>query len=740
MDKFINGIITSNNASSGQNNILIRNAFLAGACSASLLWGFVSWSLKKKQVNQIQESTSSNDFASRDDEGEQQLLKNERATGTIDGDVNPAPYNPWKTEEEIHKIPYRQLLELRTSLIDQSKRTSLKMLDKILSQTRRIGELPMSKKRIRWPWESLRRSIHSKHSRSMGDMNMAIGLSSSGGSGDSVGDDDEDSQRNSSSHIGGEGHNQSKSQSTTKSPKEKAEICIGSIFGLDVGGTLSKLVYFEKKRDVNKADVWDRTSSASSKKGASHRSFLSHSTGHSTGSFDFPSVNGSSHSDENLLSRRQQSSSCEFAMDDISLQTSLSSEQKSFMESPKTMKRSHSLFDLTSKKVKREEALERFYEFARRLDVYDTEVKDKALSFYSRALGGELHFIQFETRYLSQAMDLIKFNDLHLNISRMGATGGGAHKYSNEWEQQLGIEIAKQDELDSMVAGMQFSMSDIVGECYTFKPPQPDKIASKQKSNGLNSNSSPSSSSKSNQFWLSRKVKRDFVTNSDSYPYLLVMIGTGVSVLRVDGPRKHERISGSTIGGGTYWGLCRLLTDVEDFESVLNLAEKGDPSKVDMMVGDIYGDESDALDKLGLTKDIVASSFGKLVAKQDPADGLKQEDLARALLLMVTNNIGQVSYLNAQLHGTKRIYFVGNFLRHNKISQQRLAYAINYWSQEKMEALFLEHEGYYGALGSFLLHQGISADKDGRVAQTKADSHGSHESMQHDKKQRSMSF
>jgi len=734
MDKYINGIT---NAGSSQNNILIRNAFLAGACSASLLWGLVSWSLKK-QVNQVEQtSSSSNDVVRGDDEGEQ-ILKNERTTGTIDVGVDPAPYNPWKTEEEIHKIPYRQLLELRTSLIiDQSKRTSLKMLDKILSQTRRIGELPMSRKRIRWPWESLRRSINSKHSRSMGDMNMSIGLSSSGGCGDSIGDDD-DKQRNSSLHIGGEGQNQFKSQSTTKSPKEKEEICIGSIFGLDVGGTLSKLVYFEKKRDVNKADVWDRTSSASSNKAAAHRSNSSRTLGHSTGSFDFPSVNGSSHSDKNLSPRRQQSSSCEFAMDDISLQTSLSSEQKSFMASPKTMKRSHSLFDLTSKKVKREEALERFYEFARRLDVYDTEVKDKALSFYSRALGGELHFIQFETRYLSQAMDLIKFNDLHLNISRMGATGGGAHKYSNEWEQQLGIEIAKQDELDSMVAGMQFSMSDIVGECYTFKPPQPDNIASKQKSNGLNSNSS--SSSKSNQFWLSRKVKRDFVTNSDSYPYLLVMIGTGVSVLRVDGPRKHERISGSTIGGGTYWGLCRLLTDVEDFESVLNLAEKGDPSKVDMMVGDIYGDESDALDKLGLTKDIVASSFGKLVAKQDPAEGLKQEDLARALLLMVTNNIGQVSYLNAQLHGTKRIYFVGNFLRHNKISQQRLAYAINYWSQEKMEALFLEHEGYYGALGSFLLHQGISADEDGRVAQTKADSQGSQESLQHDKKQRSMSF
>ena len=125
------------------------------------------------------------------------------------------------------------------------------------------------------------------------------------------------------------------------------------------------------------------------------------------------------------------------------------------------------------------------------------------------------------------------------------------------------------------------------------------------------------------------------------------------------------------------------------------------------MVGDIYGKNSDALEKLGLPADIVASSFGKLVAKRDPAAGLKQEDLARALLLMVTNNIGQVAYLNAQLHNTKHIYFLGNFLRHNVISQQRLSYAINYWSKGKMEALFLKHEGYYGALGAFLLSQGI---------------------------------
>ena len=123
----------------------------------------------------------------------------------------------------------------------------------------------------------------------------------------------------------------------------------------------------------------------------------------------------------------------------------------------------------------------------------------------------------------------------------------------------------------------------------------------------------------------SRKIRRDHVLSNSMYPYLLIIIGTGVSILRVDGPRQHERVSGSTIGGGTYWGLCRLLTDVETFEDVMNLSARGDPTKVDMMVGDIYGNDSNALEKLGLPPQFVASSFGKLVAKSDPASGLKQD-------------------------------------------------------------------------------------------------------------------
>lgn len=63
---------------------------------------------------------------------------------------------------------------------------------------------------------------------------------------------------------------------------------------------------------------------------------------------------------------------------------------------------------------------------------------------------------------------------------------------------------------------------------------------------------------------------------------------------------------------------------------------------------------------------MTASSFGKLVMKTEPGEGIREEDLARSLLMMITSNIGQVAYLNAVNYKATHIYFVGNFLRHNK--------------------------------------------------------------------------
>jgi type II pantothenate kinase len=74
---------------------------------------------------------------------------------------------------------------------------------------------------------------------------------------------------------------------------------------------------------------------------------------------------------------------------------------------------------------------------------------------------------------------------------------------------------------------------------------------------------------------------------ADIYPYLLVNIGSGVSMIKVSGPRNYERIGGTSLGGGTLWGLLSLLTGARTFDEMLAMAERGDNSAVDMLVGHI---------------------------------------------------------------------------------------------------------------------------------------------------------
>ena len=89
--------------------------------------------------------------------------------------------------------------------------------------------------------------------------------------------------------------------------------------------------------------------------------------------------------------------------------------------------------------------------------------------------------------------------------------------------------------------------------------------------NAVDSNNSSTSNSSSNNL----------------FPYLLVNIGSGVSIIKVT-ETGHERISGSNIGGGTFWGLCRLLTGDERLRRDVEVLANADSARVDMLVGDIY--------------------------------------------------------------------------------------------------------------------------------------------------------
>lgn len=252
-------------------------------------------------------------------------------------------------------------------------------------------------------------------------------------------------------------------------------------------------------------------------------------------------------------------------------------------------------------------------------------------------------------------------------------------------------------------------------------------------------------------FTYSETNPMHFVEASENvYPYLLVNIGSGVSFLKVSGPREYQRVGGTSLGGGTLWGLLSLLTGARTFDEMLELASQGDNSRVDMLVGDIYGAD---YGKIGLKSTTIASSFGKVFRKKRQAEheaedsgGLRHKDQHRddhhgqetrpqhgqqsdgaapdaagssydesrpfsaadisvSLLYAISNNIGQIAFLQSQIHGLSHIYFGGSFIRGHPQTMNTLSYAIKFWSQGAKQAYFLRHEGYLGAVGAFLKRQ-----------------------------------
>lgn len=137
----------------------------------------------------------------------------------------------------------------------------------------------------------------------------------------------------------------------------------------------------------------------------------------------------------------------------------------------------------------------------------------------------------------------------------------------------------------------------------------------------------------------------------DVYPYLLVNIGSGVSMIKVSGPRQYQRVGGTHLGGGTFWGIMSLLTGARTFDDMLAMADSGDNSGVDMLVGDIYGMD---YNRIGLKSTAIASTFGKVfrlkndVHEEDGEDKphgedgqtngevtFKPEDMSRSLLYAI---------------------------------------------------------------------------------------------------------
>ena len=172
--------------------------------------------------------------------------------------------------------------------------------------------------------------------------------------------------------------------------------------------------------------------------------------------------------------------------------------------------------------------------------------------------------------------------------------------------------------------------------------------------------------------------------------YLLVSLGTGTSILAIDGPRV-TRAGGTGIGGGTALGLGKLLLGVERFEDLTTLAARGDRRRVDLLVSEVYPEMDTTVGR-----NLTASNFAKL-------ESTRPEDLAHGLMGLVGETVVLVSLGLARAAGTETVVYCGTTLTGNAALRTLIDEIATFFG---LAPRFLARGAYCGAVGAATLLPG----------------------------------
>lgn len=320
------------------------------------------------------------------------------------------------------------------------------------------------------------------------------------------------------------------------------------------------------------------------------------------------------------------------------------------------------------------------------------------LGFISSDPRIELEFAMFSftSRNLTPLLDflseLLRPPEILPGVVKL--TGGGAVKFRSALEDSFpNIIFAKVDEIEAISIGFSFLVQR-ANSAFIFK-----SVADPRQTVPLT----------------------EIV---DPFPLLLVNIGSGVSMIKIDGPGIYQRVQGSPIGGGTVLGLGKVLFGATSFEEIMELSMHGDSSSVDLSVGELIGAPPD--DEFW-NYNTLASSLTKL--SNSGSNKASRADLAQSIVRMVSYNIGNIAFLAASLHQCSRIYFSGKYVNKHIPTMEAISYAVKFyenwkppptvgahlkhsvdlqpswkdcWRDKKCEVRFLYHEGYVGAIGALI--------------------------------------
>ena len=133
---------------------------------------------------------------------------------------------------------------------------------------------------------------------------------------------------------------------------------------------------------------------------------------------------------------------------------------------------------------------------------------------------------------------------------------------------------------------------------------------------------------------------------------IVVSMGTGTALIHATkkgGRAETEYLGGTGVGGGTLLGLSRQMLGVDTIDHLEQLAETGDIHNVNLLIGDISGD-----DNFQIGAEITASNFGKL------SDIANKHDIALGISNMVAETIAMLAVFAARNFKVKDVVLTGN--------------------------------------------------------------------------------
>mmetsp|Transcript_29681 Transcript_29681/g.69406 ORF Transcript_29681/g.69406 Transcript_29681/m.69406 type:complete len:499 (-) Transcript_29681:52-1548(-) len=194
-------------------------------------------------------------------------------------------------------------------------------------------------------------------------------------------------------------------------------------------------------------------------------------------------------------------------------------------------------------------SLRRLASFIHASATYQEGVRDVHLQL--GALSGTLHFIRFETRRMAAFLQLVKAEGLHAEAKEIYATGGGAHKFADDFELELGVHLEKLDELACCVKGVTWLLDQVPDELFEYKEiaaaaseSTPDSAAGPSAPPAPNRSMPDDAYAKSTGEAMEAVPYR--IPDGSMYPFILVNIGSGVSILRIQSEDDFEANEGAT--------------------------------------------------------------------------------------------------------------------------------------------------------------------------------------------------